>query len=90
MSLAKTTCEASSAFRLHFVFEKLRQAADVGVTAAALASEFGVCTKTIYRDVETLRTMGVQIKSQNEGWPVNGYTIVSGNCPFCKSPLEKN
>ena len=56
-----------------------------GITARQLAArgEMEVNPKTIYRDIEILRRLGVAIDSQYEGWPISGYALHNCKCPFC-------
>ena len=56
-----------------------------GVTARQISELPGmeVNRKTIYQDIELLRRLGVEIDSQNDGWPIAGYALHHSKCPFC-------
>src|SRR5258705_114577 len=56
-----------------------------GITAKEIAILDGmeVNAKTIYRDIDRLRQLGVSIDSQYDGWPIRGYALHDSRCPFC-------
>ncbi|MGC0364285.1 putative DNA-binding transcriptional regulator YafY [Rhodococcus sp. 27YEA15] len=62
------------AARLHALLEELRRRGDRGSTCARLAEEFGVTTRTVKRDVETLMRSGAAIEGRSG--PGGGYRLV--------------
>ncbi len=79
----------SQLLRLRFVFRELANRSPSGnpVTAGKLAGEWEVSTKTIHRDIETLRAMKCDIVTQCDGLGHgNGYTMRGRCCPFCSTP----
>ena len=62
-----------------------------GITAKEIAALEGmeVNPKTIYRDIDRLRQLGVAIDSQYEGWPIRGYALHDSRCPFCNHETLK-
>ncbi len=68
--------------RLQMVCAALANARQ-GITARQLAAICEVDRKTIYRDIDALRQMGVQVDSKHDGFPIVGYALHASTCPFC-------
>ncbi|PBI87209.1 HTH domain protein [Rhodococcus erythropolis] len=62
------------AARLHALVEELRRQGDRGTTCSRLSEEFGVTTRTIKRDIETLMMAGAAIEARSG--PGGGYRLV--------------
>ena len=74
--------------RLNGIRHLLAAAKGLPLTAGAIAEHFEVCTKTIYRDIESLRRMGaIKTWTAVDGLNVSGYILAEkSRCPFCGSP----
>lgn len=74
--------------RLYAIHEELRRRAPVPVSAARLAEEFGVTTRTIERDLVALRGAGVPV--DGEVGRTGGYSLapVRGATVFSLGPEE--
>lgn len=71
--------------RLHFVMVTLLRSRRP-VPARQIASEYEVSDRTIYRDIETLNGLGVEITGESS----KGFSMDRCNCPFCGSQLKQN
>ena len=74
--------------RLNGIRQLLAAAKGEPLTAAAMAEHFEVCSKTINRDIESLRRMGaIKTWTDQDGLNVHGYILAEqSRCPFCGSP----
>ncbi|TSD47671.1 WYL domain-containing protein [Rhodococcus sp. KBS0724] len=62
------------AARLHALLEELRRRGDRGSSATQLAAQFGVTSRTVKRDVETLMESGSAIEGRSG--PGGGYRLI--------------
>lgn len=54
------------------------------LTAKQLAEEWETSIKSIQRDIETLRQVGLDIKSNRDGYCYGlGYSLLTKICPMC-------
>lgn len=74
--------------RIGFILKKLLDARGP-ITAESLAREWEVSRKCIERDIETLRNMGVNIKSHMEGYACVGIWLDAEICcPLCETTIK--
>lgn len=69
-----TMTSMNRAARLHALLEELRRRGDRGSSATKLAEQFGVTTRTVKRDVETLTQAGSAIEGRSG--PGGGYRLI--------------
>ncbi|MFE4502608.1 helix-turn-helix transcriptional regulator [Rhodococcus sp. NPDC056743] len=62
------------AARLHALLEELRRRGDRGSSATRLAAQFGVTSRTVKRDIETLMESGSAIEGRSG--PGGGYRLI--------------
>jgi predicted DNA-binding transcriptional regulator YafY len=74
VSKSATLVNVNRAARLHALVEELRRQGDRGATCSRLSEEFGVTTRTIKRDIETLMMSGAAIEARSG--PGGGYRLV--------------
>lgn len=74
VSESETLVNVNRAARLHALVEELRRQGDRGTTCSRLSEEFGVTTRTIKRDIETLMMSGAAIEARSG--PGGGYRLV--------------
>lgn len=72
------------AFRMNYILTRLRQS-QRAITARELAEGFETTTKTIYRDMAYLKSMGaVKVLTRRDGFDVDGYELIDlPVCPWC-------
>ncbi len=75
VSESETLVNVNRAARLHALVEELRRQGDRGTTCSRLSEEFGVTTRTIKRDIETLMMSGAAIEARS-GPGGGGYRLV--------------
>ena len=71
--------------RLNGIRALLAAAPGLPITAAAMAEHFEVSTKTIYRDIESLRRLGaIKTWTNCDGLNVCGFILAEKcHCPLC-------
>jgi biotin operon repressor len=69
--------------RWRFILSALRSGQMI--TCRSLARKWEVSYKTVHRDIECLRNLGLEIETITG----RGFLLRNGCCPFCDSKLQK-